>query len=266
MVLLSSFFRRDWAIDVSYRAAYVLQFVSSLFLLTLFFYLGRVIDNSKFSASQGVGGGYFDYVVIGLAVLEIVQVSLSSFSHRLREEQTSGTLEALLGTPAAPSLIILSSAAYDLLRALLAGTLVIVVAVLVFGVHLAVTPTSIAIALAAIVGSLGLFASLGIAVAGFTVVFKQAPALLTMVVYGLALLGGVYFPTSVLPPAIQTLANALPFTWGLDVLRAALLGGHVNFVQLAGVFASAAVLLPLALVIFGAALRQARRTGSLTQY
>ena len=118
----------------------------------------------------------------------------------------------------------------------------------------------------ALAGCLGLFASLGVAVAAFTVVFKRTTALLGMVVTCLALLGGVYFPIEVFPEPLERLANAIPFTWGVDVLRASLLGGDVDPAQLAGLFGSAALLLPLALVGFSAAVRRARQTGTLAQY
>jgi ABC-2 type transport system permease protein len=139
-------------------------------------------------------------------------------------------------------------------------------AVVVFGLHLHLDPPSIAAATVALVGCLGLFASLGVAVAAFTVVFKQTTALLGLVGSALALLGGVYFPIEVLPAPIEQVATALPFTWGLDVLRAALLDGKVDFGQLAGVFGSALLLLPVALVGFTSAVRRARQTGTLAQY
>jgi ABC-2 type transport system permease protein len=106
----------------------------------------------------------------------------------------------------------------------------------------------------------------GVAVAAFTVLFKRTTALLGMVISGLALLGGVYFPIDVFPEPLQTLANALPFTWGLDVLRGSLLGGNVDPLQLVGLLGSALVLLPPALLGFTLAIGRARRTGSLAQY
>jgi ABC-type polysaccharide/polyol phosphate export permease len=98
------------------------------------------------------------------------------------------------------------------------------------------------------------------------VIFKQTAALTGMVVSGLALLSGVYFPIDVLPGALQTVAEIIPFTWGLDVVRGALLGGDVDPARLAGLFGSAAVLLPVAVFGFTLAVRRARRTGTLAQY
>jgi ABC-2 type transport system permease protein len=264
--VLAAFLRRDLAVDVSYRATFALQFVSTLFLLALFFYLSRVIDQPEFSASQHLKGGYFGYAAVGLGLLQIAQVSLASFSRKLRDEQTTGTFEALMATPTSPSLIILSSAAYDLLRATFDGLVLIAAAILIFGLDIHADAGSIAVAVVALVGCIGLFASLGVAMAGLTVVFKRTTALIGLVVTGLALLGGVYFPIEVMPEPIEAVAKALPFTWGLDVARASLLGGDADPVQLAGLFGSVVILLPLALLGFRASLWRARRTGTLAQY
>jgi ABC-2 type transport system permease protein len=266
LAIIAAFLRRDARIYLSYRASFAFQSVSIVLEIALFFYLSRVVDQANFGAEQGLTGGYFGYAVVGLALLTMVQVSLSSYSYKLREEQTTGTFEALMATPTSPTLIVLSGAAYDLIRAAITGLVLIAAAVAIFGLRLALDPGSIGIAVVALVGCLGLFASLGVVVGACTVVFKRATAFLAMMVTGLALLGGVYFPIEVLPSPIEELARILPFTWALDVVRAALLGGDVDPAQLGGLFASAAVLLPLALVGFNMAVNHARRTGTLAQY
>jgi ABC-type polysaccharide/polyol phosphate export permease len=266
LTIFAAFMRRDFRIATSYRAAFVLGFVSTIFGLALFYYLGHIVDPAELNSGQDLSGGYFGYAVVGLAVLEIVTVSLYSFSFKLRLEQTTGTFEALIATPTNPSVIILSSAIYELLRATLSALGLVAVAILVFGLEFDLGPGSLAVAAVALVGCLGLFTSLGVMVAAFTVVFMRATPLLGMVSTGLALLGGVYFPISLLPAPLETVAQALPFTWGLDVLRASLLGGSVDTAQLAGLFASAALLLPVSLLLFRAALQRARRAGTLAQY
>jgi len=260
-----AFLRRDFRINISYRASFALQTLSTVLQLALFYFLSRVVDEGEF-ARQGLSGGYFGYAAVGLAVLTIVQVSVGSFSLKLREEQMTGTFEALVATPASPSLIVLSSAVYELIRATVSALVLLGAAIGVFGLRLEVDPASIAVAVVALAGCLGLFASLGVAVAALTVVFKRTTGLLGMVFAGIALLGGVYFPIEVLPAPIERVASALPFTWGLDVLRASLLGGNVDAAQLAGLFVSAVLLLPLAMLGFTAAVRRARQTGTLAQY
>jgi ABC-2 type transport system permease protein len=266
IAVLGAFIRRDWRINISYRTSAALEVVTMLFSLALFFYLGHLIDNPAFAKSQGLSGGYFAFAVVGLALVRMISTSLNSFSRKLREEQTTGTFEVLMATPNRPGLIVLASSAYDLLRATFSAIVLILAAVLFFGLSLDTSPDSLAIAAVALVGCIALFASLGVAVAAFTVVFKRSTALLALIVAGVSLLGGAYFPLSVLPQPLEAIAEALPFTWALDVFRDALLGGNVDPLQLAGLFASAAVLLPLMLALFSVALRRARQTGTLAQY
>ncbi len=91
-------------------------------------------------------------------------------------------------------------------------------------------------------------------------------ALLGLITTGLALLAGVYFPTEVLPGPLEVIAEALPFTWGIDVLRAALLQGEVAGARLGLLVGFAVVSLPLSLWLFGLSIDRARRQGSLTQF
>jgi ABC-2 type transport system permease protein len=266
LAILAAFLRRDWTIDLSYRASFALQLLSTLFLLALFFYLSRVIDAAEFSSQTHVSGGYFAYAAVGLGLLEIVPAGLGSFARKLRDEQTTGTFETLMATPQSPSMIILASAAYDLLRATVDGMVLILAAVVIFGLDLNMNAASAALAVVTLVGSVGLFASLGVAVAALTVLYQRTTGLLGLVATGLALLGGVYFPIGVMPEPIESVAEVLPFTWALDVLRASLLGGDVDSAQLFGLWASVVVLLPLALLGFKASIRHARRAGTLAQY
>ena len=264
--ILRAFLRRDWETDISYRAAFGIQLAGTLLTLALFFYLGRIVDDSDVASLQGTSGGYFGYVAVGLGVFVIVQLSLNSFSHKFRDEQLTGTLEAMMATPASPSQIILSSAAYDLLRGTVDGFLLIVTAVVVFGLRLETDPAGLAAALAAVVGCIGLFASLGVVVAASTMLFKKTAGLLAFIGPGLALLGGVYYPIDVLPAPLEAIARILPLTWGLEVVRAGLLGGDVDPLQLAALLLSVVVAIPLALMLFRASLWRARRLGTLAQY
>jgi ABC-2 type transport system permease protein len=265
-ILFRAFLRRDLQIATSYRASFILELASIVFFLALFFYLSRLVDDSEFAASQDVGGDYFAYVAVGMFVFQIVQVSVASFTRKIREEQTTGTFEALMATPVNPALIVFASATYDLLRATVSGLILLGAAVAVFGVHLEIEPGTLAVGMLALVGCLALFASLGILVGAATVLLKRAAVLVGLMLTGLSLLGGVYFPVDLLPGLLEFIAEVLPFTWGVDLLRASLLGGDVDPLQLVGLFASVAVLLPVSLMGFGAAVRRARRMGTLADY
>jgi ABC-2 type transport system permease protein len=171
-----------------------------------------------------------------------------------------------MATPTSPSVLILGSGAYELIRATAFAVVMIVAAAAFFNLRVDTGVDSAFVTAAALLGCVLLFAALGVALAAFTVVFKQTTAVLALATTAIALFGGVYFPIDVLPAGLEFLANALPFTWGLDVLRASLLNGELELGRLGLLIAFDVVALPCALVLFNVAVRHARRAGSLAQY
>lgn len=264
--LLRAFLRRDLAIQLSYRADFTMQTVSTLLMLTLFFYVGELVDETDLAAEAGTDVSYFGFVVIGLALFRILSSGLASFAHRLRNEQTSGTLEAMLSSPVRSSVAILFSAAFDLVRATILATVLMIAAIVFFGLELDTDPLGILVALVTVAGSLAVFASLGLLLAAFTVVYKQSSAALQLVTNGIALFSGVYFPLEVFPEALQTLGNLIPMTWAVDVCRSALLEGEIEVDRFLLLIGSAVVLLPISLWVTERAVAKARRQGSLAHY
>ena len=263
--LVAAFLRRDWAIARSYRANLGLELFDSVIWLVLFFYLARIVDDTELT-SQTHGEGYFPFVVVGLALMRFMQTGLTAFAIELRNDQITGTLEALLVTPVAQPLVVLGSATYALLFSTGSAVVMLLIAVAFFGVDLSVQAGSAVVLLVALPASLGLFAAVGIVVAACTVIFKQVATLVSFASLGVAVLAGVYFPLSVLPDWLQAIAEALPFSWALDVLRDALLGGDPSIAKLAGLVAFCVLAVPLSLVLFNSAVDYARKTGTLTQY
>ncbi len=263
---IGAFVRRDWKIARSYRLQFVLDICAIPVALGLFYFLSRLIDGGRLPTDADLSQGYFAFAAVGLAVLRMAQTALNSFSSRLRSEQTTGTFETLLSSPVSSSVVVLGSATFDLLRATVGGVVTLLVAML-FGLRLQLgvgTVLSILVGLPALIAT---FATVGVVVASFSVVFKQVTALLGMVTAVLALLAGVYFPVEILPGPLQALANVLPFTWGVDVLRAGLLRGEMAEGRRLGLLVGFAVVsLPLALWLFGRAVDYARRRGTLTQF
>ena len=264
--LLPAFLRRDLAIQLSYRADFYLQTGSVVVSLVLFFYIGELVDQSSLADQTETSAGYFGFVVIGLALLRILSSSLSSFAVRLRNEQTSGTLEAMLASPIRASTAILFSAAFDLVRATVFATVMIIVAALAFGLRLDTNPLGIGVALVTLAGSLVLFAAIGMLLAAFTVVFKESSAALQLVSTGIAVFSGVYFPLSVFPDGLQAIAELIPVSWAVEVSRSALLSGEIETGRFLLLIGSAVVLLPAALLVIERAVARARRQGSLAHY
>jgi ABC-2 type transport system permease protein len=126
-------------------------------------------------------------------------------------------------------------------------------------------------ALVAPVGVLGAlaFAPFALLVAGAVILVKQAGAGAGFLVTGISLVGGFFFPVTLLPDWIQWVSNVQPFTPALNLLRHLLVGAPLDgspwmpVVKLAGF---AAVLLPLALMILRLSIRLAQRRGTIIEY
>lgn len=238
----------------------------SLFQLAVFYYLSRIVHVPALSSSDGTPVDYFDFVVIGLALYGLLTTGLYVFSSSLRNDQTIGTLEVLLSMPMPPSLTILGTGTYGFGWSFVSSAVIIVVAIAAFGLRPVLEPIALLAGLITLMASMVLFASLGIAIGAFTLVFKRANSLMSLLLEGLGLLSGVYFPIALLPRPLQFLSEAIPLTWALDVLRHALIAGEVETQRMLILIASSIVSMPAALWLFEKAATRARRAGSLGQY
>ena len=265
MAVVSAFVRRDFAIALSYRAPFAFDLISVLVQAMMFFYVGKLIE-------PGAGGdadldrGYFAFVLVGLSVFGLARSGITAFSEGIREAQLTGTLEMLLTRPAPVRALIVGVGAYEMLRALVTAGLMIVIGVLLFGVEYVAEPWPLLAAVLSFLAAAAFFAAIGCAIASFTLLFMQGRGVVGVVVLGMSLLSGLYYPVDVLPGVLQTVGGALPTTWALDLMRACLIRGEVDELLLAGLAVTSAIGLPLAVWLFSRALVRARRVGSLGQY
>jgi ABC-2 type transport system permease protein len=111
--------------------------------------------------------------------------------------------------------------------------------------------------------------SIGILSASFIMVFKRGNPINFLIGSLSTLLSGVYYPVTVLPAWLQVAARFFPLTYSLEAMRRAVLTGAPLSALLREVLLLAAfaiLLLPLGLLAFRYAVRQARRDGSLAQF
>jgi ABC-2 type transport system permease protein len=257
---------RDYRTDRSYLAAFALGVLGSLVSLALFFYLAGLVDPGDVDDPAAEAAGFFTFLVIGIAVYDILNALLVSIPARVRQDQLTGALEALLTTRAHPFAIALGYGLYDLVRKLLETVVLVVVAVAVFDADFVVTWEGLTVAVAALVLVVVLFAAMGVAAAGFVIAYKRVQAVIGLVATVIALVGTVYYPANVLPRGLEVVAELNPLTWGLDVIRAALTGTDVEAWQLVLLGVVAALSIPAAAGVIHLAIRRAKRQGTLGAY
>jgi ABC-2 type transport system permease protein len=261
------FLYNDFLNETSYKFSFVTQVAGIFFTATCFFFLSRVFGQAVSPYLEPYGGDYFSFVLIGIALVGYLHVSLSSFSKSIRDAQILGTLEALLVTQTGIPTIILCSSLYSFLMTTFRIFVFILFGVLVLGMDL--HGGNFGAALLILLVTVVCFSSFGILSASFIMVLKKGNPLGWAFTSLSWLVGGVYYPISVLPKWLQAVAHVLPITYSLEGMRLALLQGRSLgdlLPTLLVLLAFTAVLLPVSLVAFSRAVRKAKTDGTLMQY
>jgi ABC-2 type transport system permease protein len=254
--------RRDATLFLSYRLQAITLVVGLLFNLTVFYYISHLLTTKAISSP----GGYFGFVVVGLVIIQVLTTSLGILPVSVRQELVSGTIERFLVSAHGPVNGILAMMLFPLLNAFLTGAIMLGLAAIIFGLPLAATaPLAIPVAL---LGSLA-FMPFALVLVAAVVAFKQAASATQFIVSGVAIVGGLYFPISLLPGWIRWAADVQPFTPATDLLRHLLVDApltHPAGIELLKLVAFAAVLLPLGFALLRAAIRYGQRAGTIAEY
>lgn len=254
--------RRDYLLRRSYRFALALDFLYGTIQVLVFYFISRTFSGA--SADLQGAPTYFDFAFVGIAVTAVLAAAGSGVAERIREEQLTGTLEALVAQPVSSNELAFGLAGFPFLFEVTRIVFYLLLAGVLLGLELShVSWPGFCIVLV-LTGTA--FGSLGMLLGGLVVIFKRGTALVGLLIIGMGLLSGAFFPISVLPGWLQPLGKAVPTRFALDGLRSALFKGGDWAGDASALLAFSAMGLPIALWIFARALGHAKRTGSLGQY
>ncbi len=265
--LIIAFLKRDFLSEASYPVSFGLQVLGIFFSVGVFYFIAQMLGPNVSPLLQSYGGDYFAFVLIGIAFANYFGVGLASFAGSLRQAQTTGTLEAMLTTPCRISAVIVSSSMWDYVLTTVRVLVYLGLGSLFLGVNL--EKSNYAGALLVLILTITTFGSVGIIAASFIMVLKRGDPVTWVFSAFSNLVGGVYYPLSVLPGWLQSLAGLLPITYALHAMRLALLTGEplkglLPDLVILAIFSI--VLMPVSLLAFRIAVRRARIDGSLTHY
>jgi ABC-2 type transport system permease protein len=256
-------FVRDWRIFASYRTRALSALIGAAVGVALFYYVSRLVGTSEFKSPDA----YFGFVVVGMVILEVLTSTLTAPIATLRAELLTGNFERMVLSPFGAVATIASLTLFPLALGFSMGIVTVALAALVFGLDLSWTTVPLAVPVA-LLGALA-FAPFGLLLAAAVTTFKQTSAGATLIVTGLSLVAGVYFPVALLPGWIQWASEVQPFTPATDLLRHLLVdtpmkgSAAVAVLKLAGF---AAVMVPVAIFLLHAAVDRGRRKGTITEY
>jgi ABC-2 type transport system permease protein len=221
---------------------------------TLYF----VIFGNLIGKRVGLVGGYdyMQFIAPGLIMMNVIQTSYANVVSSFFGAKFGKHLEELLVSPLPNWLILLGYIAGGMLRGLLVGAVVTVVAL--FFTHLAVQ--HIFVVLSAVLLTSTVFSLGGFVNALFAKNFDQISWFPTFVLTPLTYLGGVFYSITMLPAWAQVVSHVNPILYMVSAFRYGFLGStDVNLWLAYGIMIGSAVFMfTLAVVLLnrGAGIRE----------
>lgn len=266
MRAVAALVRASWRTALTYRLDMVLSVGGMVVSVVPTYFVAGALQPTMADAIRGEGGQYFGFLIVGMIAISLLSAVVNRVPGALSSAVRTGTLEALFGTPARFPSILVGLSGYGLLWTAARGAMLFLA-----GWALGAEYAWLRLPGALLVLGLLVLAHLpfGILAAASYLAFRTTGPLPKIIVALSGLLGGVYYPTHVIPSWIEHVSAALPMTYGLRALRRVVLEG-MPLGAVAGdvgiLAAFAAVLLAASLAVFLAALRYGRRAGSLAHY
>jgi ABC-2 type transport system permease protein len=258
--------RSNWQAAASYRLNMMLSLASLIVALVPVFFVARALDPHMAESIAGEGGEYFGFLLVGMIVFSFLTAAVNTLPGALRGGIGNGTFEAMLATPTSVPTLLTGMTGYGLLWTG-ARALLLLLGGVALGMHVAVHQLLPALLILLLI--LLAHVPFGLIAAAFVLAFRTPGPVPNVVLLVSALLGGVYYPTHVIPTWIQSISAFVPLTYGLRALRRTLLEGmplHQVAADVAILAGFAAVLMAAGSYAFLLALRYARRTGTLAHY
>jgi ABC-2 type transport system permease protein len=255
-----------WLVASSYRMDMLMSVGGLLLTVIPVFFISKALQPIMAEKIQYEGSQYFAFLLVGMISMSFIAEACNALPSAINVGIGNGTLEALLSTPTRLPVLLTGISAYSFAWTALRSSLMLIVGgILGASVVWERVPAALFV-LALVILS---YLPFGIIAASLVVAFRATGPLTPAVLLVSSLLGGVYWPTHVIPSWIEKVSDAVPLTYGLRALRRVLLEGlpiAAVWADLSVVVAITAVLLTVSLYVFSRALKYARQTGTLAHY
>jgi len=173
--------------------------------------IGKVINSNM---------RYSSFVLPGVIAMTIMQGGIYSLAYWMVELKARGVIKRLLATPLKQ---------WQLALSIVCARLVIVVAQVIvltllgfFAFHAQFAGNFFSVLIFTLLGG-GIFLMVGLLISNFAKSYDSAAPITSAIGLPLTFLSSVFYPLSILPPALQTVAKLLPITYLADGLRQAYL-------------------------------------------
>lgn len=251
---------------VTYRLRMLFSVLSIVVTVVPVYFVSQALQPTMAPVIQGEADHYFGFLVVGTISLLYLTAAVTTLAGAIGSGISTGTWEALLSTPARRWSIIAGLIGYNFIWSTVRA-LALLLAAWALGARVEWGGLLLA---AGILGLIILaYLPVGLVAAASVLAFRTRTPLPQAVLVVSVFLGGVYYPTTIIPSWLQSMSDWVPLTYGLRALRMAILEGRglpALLPDLEMLVLFDAVLMMIAVAAFSAALRYARRNGTMGQY
>jgi len=259
-------FRAGWLTAASYRVRMIVSVLGMMLAVVPLFFVSRAMQPLMQQTIRNESPQYFGFLLIGMTCMTFLPLAVASVPNAVNSAINTGTFESLLETPMGIGAALAGLVSYEVVFVVL-RSLFLMLAGAVLGAAIVWTRVPLAFVILCLIVAahipFGLIAAAGV------LAFRTAGPLPQGVLVLSGLLGGVYYPTHVIPGWLETVANFVPLSYGLRALRQVLTLAQVDTQPWRDVGVMMLASIPLWVIgggAFAIALRRAQQNGNLSRY
>lgn len=165
---------------------------------------------------------YIDFFIPGVIALTTMTTTAFWMVSIMTRYRTNGIFKKLTTTPITRAEWLTSQILWQLVVVFISVAIIIIFGILLFSAHMTLTP----IAIITIILSSAAFSSMGMIIARFIKEEEAASAAANAITFPMMFLAGIFFPLSMFPPWLASVANVLPLTYVGNALRDTMVYGN----------------------------------------
>ncbi len=262
-----AFIKKDFQNVASYKMLLFINVFGIFVSIIGYYFINKLFGQKMVPELTEFGVDYFSYVLLGMAFYGYIGTGLGSFVNQIQNEQRQGTLEAVMLTPTRVSTFLFSMALWNLIIASVDALIYLLLGIFFFKLYF--SHINILSSLVILLLTVLSFSGLGILSACFIIVYKRGNPVGWVINSIEGLIGGVYFPITILPGWLQIVARFFPITYAIRAIELAVWQGYPVgqlWREISMLVLFSLLLLPISLVLFRNSLNKARKDGSLAQF
>lgn len=262
-----AFLKKDFINQTSYRLSFFLNILSIFLAVYIFFIFSKLFEGTN-TYLEEYGNNYFFFLIIGISLSDLVLRVSSVVNTEVRNYQLTGMFEEIINLKSSTLELLSYSFIYPILYSCFRLFIFLFCSVAFFELSLNFENLGLIFITLALV----LISCLGIAfISGaYAIAFKKGNPLSAVNQMSVMILGGVFFPTEILPSWLSTISEIIPITHALEIIRY-LLMSDTSFNDAVGnnliiLLMLSSLLLFLGIFACNKAIKIGKKNGTLTLY